>query len=88
MRLLLLNVVGVGALAAIWACAEKPPAVAHAPAAVSAESRAVPAIAIEAQQGYSDPSRRLVDCAASFPAYDVRTDLYEVSPGVTRRCPL
>jgi hypothetical protein len=48
----------------------------------------VPAVAFEAQQGYSDPSRRIVDCAASFPGYDHRTDLYEVRPGETQRCPL
>ena len=89
MRLLLLNAVVAGALAGIWACAEAPPKVAQAPAtAHSAERHAVPAVAFEAQQGYSDPSRRIVDCAASFPNYDYRTDSYQPSPGVTRRCPL
>jgi hypothetical protein len=89
MRALLLNPLVAGALMGVCACAGAPPQLAQAPAGIhSADRQAVAAVAFEAQQGYSGPSRRIVDCAASFPGYDYRSDLYEVRPGETQRCPL
>jgi hypothetical protein len=79
-------------LVALCACAQPTAETAEggAPAAASAQGYAAPtsAIAQTPQQGYSTEARRLADCAASFPNYDYRTDSYQPSPGVTRRCPL
>jgi hypothetical protein len=81
----------VGAAGA-WACAQTPPAplAARPPAAVSAQRYATPANETThlAPHGYSAEARRVADCLASYPGYDLRTDQIEVSPGVNRRCPL
>ena len=87
MRQPILRTMFGAAFAVLCACAEPPAAT--PPHAVSAERYASPAAetAQPAPHGYSADSRRVADCLASYPSYDVRTDQVQVSPGVTRPCP-
>lgn len=70
------------------ASAARPPA--QAPAATSAQRYGQPVAETTrpAQKGYSAEARRVADCLATYPGYDHRTDRIQVSPGVTRPCPL
>jgi hypothetical protein len=38
--------------------------------------------------GYSERTRRIADCLATYPGYDPRTDRVVVRPGVVKRCTL
>jgi hypothetical protein len=59
--------------------------------AVSADTFAAPAVhrGQVLDVGYSADARRMIECLATYPgAYDPKTDLIRVAPGVTRRCAL
>lgn len=60
------------------------------PAAVAAERYAVRANYVDARagHGYSAEARHMTDCLATYSTYDLRTDRFEVRPGVTRKCQL
>ena len=91
MREPIVGAVFAAAAATLGACAQDAGGSgAGPPAAVSVQRYANPAVetAPGAPKGYSAAARRLADCLASYPNYDVRTDRYELSPGVTRPCPL
>lgn len=87
MRLASFGLCLVGAASLLGACAAAP---SGAPAAVSVQRYATPAAETERApaHGYSADARRIADCLASYPNYDVRRDRIEVQPGVTRPCPL
>ena len=92
MRQPILRAVSAVVVAMLGACAEEAaaPIAGHPPAAVSVQRYATPAAETTgaAPTGYSADARRLADCLASYPNYDYRTDRFELSPGVTRPCPL
>jgi hypothetical protein len=84
-------------------CALTAAAVALVATAAAAQPQGVSRIAVSAQSygvratyrgpnldvGYSVQARRMTACLASYPgAYDPRSDLVRVAPGVTRRCSL
>lgn len=77
---------GVAALA-LAASASADPRPQPKPQARSAERAGAPAsYRTEAGHGYSARDRRMLDCLASDPRYDPRSDRIHVRPGVTRPC--
>lgn len=91
MRKLVCAAVSLGAIALIAgpATAGDRPAKLRTAAAVSADSRAVPAAyrGPTVGHGYTADARRRADCLATYPSYDPRADRIRTDRGA-RRCTL
>ena len=83
-------IIGLGAAAlafAASACASPDARPQPKPQARSAERAGAPAsYRTEEGHGYSARDRRMLDCLASDPRYDPRSDRIHVRPGVSRPC--